>query len=203
MSNAIISDPNSPQTKRILHIALALSTSTGAQWLWDGYPTFSNDAEMIVRYFSDHPGISQSPKIPARLCGLPLPRLRPHPRPNRLRQHQPGRPTQQNPPHQSNAHPDCPGTRPGGAGRVRAPASVRTQRRRTAAGRHRPTPCAAAQGSARRRTHRRARPRQLPAGHWSPTPTLWPTPPTRGGATAGMRTAPTAGPAHPQNSARR
>ena len=51
MSNAIISDPNSPQTKRILHIALALSTSTGAQWLWDGYPTFSNDAEMIVRYF--------------------------------------------------------------------------------------------------------------------------------------------------------
>ena len=26
-----------------------------------------------------------SPKIPTRLCGLPLSRLRPHPRPNRLR----------------------------------------------------------------------------------------------------------------------
>ena len=177
MSNAIISDPNSPQTKRILHIALALSTSTGAQWLWDGYPTFSNDAEMIVRYFSDHPGVSQSPKIPARLCGLPLPRLCPHPRPNCLRKHQPGRPTQQNPLHQSNAHPDCPGTRPGEAGQVRAPNS--------AAGCHRPTPRAAAQGSARRRTHRRARPRQLPAGHWPPTPTLWPTPPTRVGLLPG------------------
>ena len=185
MSNTIISDPNSPQTKRILHIALALSTSTGAQWLWDGYPTFSNDAEMIVRYFSDHPGVPQSLKIPARLCGLPLPRLRPHPRPNRLRQHQPGCPTQPNIPFQSNAHPGCRSLGTGRVGRVRAPAGMRTQRRRTAAGRHRPATCAAAQGSARRRTHRRARPRQLPAGHWPPTPTLWPTPPTRVGLLPG------------------
>lgn len=45
MFNTIISDLNSPQIKRILHIALALSTSTGAQWLWGGYPTFSNNAD--------------------------------------------------------------------------------------------------------------------------------------------------------------
>ena len=46
-----------------------------------------------VRHRSNQAGVSQSPKIPARLCGLPLPRLCPHPRPNRLRQHQPGHPT--------------------------------------------------------------------------------------------------------------
>ena len=49
-----ISDPNSPQTKRILYIAPASPTSTGTQWLQDGYPTFSNDAEMIVRHLSDY-----------------------------------------------------------------------------------------------------------------------------------------------------
>lgn len=50
----IISDPNSPQTKRILYIAPGSPTSTGAQWLQDGYPTFSNDAEMIVHHLSDY-----------------------------------------------------------------------------------------------------------------------------------------------------
>ena len=49
-----ISDPNSPQTKRILYIAPGSPTSTGAQWLQDGYPTFSNDVEMIVRHLSDY-----------------------------------------------------------------------------------------------------------------------------------------------------
>ena len=38
-----------------------------------------------VRHRSNQAGVSQSPKIPTRLCGLPLSRLRPHPRPNRLR----------------------------------------------------------------------------------------------------------------------
>ena len=50
----IISDPDSPQTKRILYIAPGSPTSTGAQWLQDGYPTFSNDVEMIVRHLSDY-----------------------------------------------------------------------------------------------------------------------------------------------------
>ena len=49
-----ISDPNSPQTKRILYIAPASPTSNGTQWLQDGYPAFSNDAEMIVRHLSDY-----------------------------------------------------------------------------------------------------------------------------------------------------
>lgn len=48
------SDPNNPQVKQILYIAPASPTSTGAQWLRDGYPTFSNDAEMIVRHLSDY-----------------------------------------------------------------------------------------------------------------------------------------------------
>lgn len=76
-------------------------------------------ASKCVRHRSNQAGVSQSPKIPARLCGLPLPRLCPHPRPNRLRQHQPGHPTIKAMLTQIAQALDQVG-----AGRVRAPASA-------------------------------------------------------------------------------